>query len=74
MSIAIPAAGAFINALIIAIRSRRVTGSVIALVFFGLMCAAVAAVAFLGLDWNLLGPTLLILLGATILLGIFNRR
>ncbi len=74
VGIFIPAVGAIINALIVAVRQQRVNGSVISLVFFGLLTGATGAVAFLGLNWNLLGPTLLILVGATILLGVFRRR
>jgi hypothetical protein len=73
-AIFIPAVGALINALVIGIRSQRMSGAVLALLFFGLIAGATGVVAFLGLDWNLLGPILLILAGATILLGIFRRK
>ena len=74
VAIIIPAVGAFLDALIVAVRNQSINGSVIGLVFFGLLAGATGAVAFLGLNWNLLGPILLILVGATILLGVFRKK
>ncbi len=73
VAILIPAAGAFINALIAAARGRRF-GTILGLIIFGLMAAATGIVALLGLDWNILAPILLIVVGVGILLGIFSRR
>lgn len=69
----VPAAGALINALLLAVKGGRF-GAIIGLVFFGLMAAATGMIAFLGMDWNLLGPVLLILAGVGILIGIFSNR
>jgi hypothetical protein len=71
--ILIPAGGALINALIAGVRGRGF-GTVIGLITFGVMVAATGIVAFLGLDWNLLAPVLLIMVGVGILLGIFSRK
>lgn len=73
IAILIPSVGAFITALLVGSRGGRF-GEVIGLVIFGLLTGATGLVAFFGMDWNLLGPTLLIIAGVGILLGIFSKR
>ncbi|MEN4011524.1 MAG: hypothetical protein AB1453_02560 [Chloroflexota bacterium] len=73
IAILIPCAGAFINALLVGLRGGRF-GEVLGLVVFGLLNGATGLVAFFGMDWNLLGPALLIVAGVGILLGIFTKR
>ncbi len=73
IAILIPSAGAFITALLVGLRGGRF-GEVLGLVVFGLLTGATGLVAFFSMDWNLLGPALLIIAGAGILLGIFNKR
>lgn len=73
VAILVPAAGALINALVLAIRIGRVNAAVIGLLIFALCAATVGLVALLGLSWNLLGPVLLILVGIAVLFGVFSR-
>ncbi len=73
VAILIPAAGAIINALWITVRQRRITGAATGLIIFGMIAAAVGLVALLGVNWNILGPVMLILVGIGVLLGIFTK-
>jgi len=54
-------------------RGKR-SGAAFGLLVFGLMTLAVGVIAFLGIQWEILGPTLLILLGVAVLFGIFRKH
>jgi hypothetical protein len=74
VAILIPGLGAFINALIVSASSGGFNRTAFALVVFGLLVSATGVVALFGISWNYLGPILLIVLGITIMLGIFSRK
>jgi len=72
--ILIPGVGAVLGSLAGFLRGKPSFGRSFGLFIFGLMTLATGVIAFLGINWNILGPTLLILLGASILFGIFRKR
>jgi hypothetical protein len=71
----IPGIGALFNALL-AYRGNgnQMSWTSQSLLIIGLAICSVAVLSLLGLNWNLLTPLLLILLGLALLLGIFGRR
>lgn len=73
--ILIPGIGALLNALL-AYRSsgNQISWTSQSLLIAGAAASCVAVLILLGLDWNLLTPLLLIVLGLALLLGIFSRR
>lgn len=74
VAILIPGVGALITALIAAASGRKLFGVAFGLALFGLIVSATGVVAMLGLSWNLLGPILLIVVGLSIMIGIFTRK
>lgn len=71
--IALPGVGAFINAAWVFARQGGLSQAVVGLAVIGLGICAAAAVALLGLSWNVLGPVLLIVAGAAVLVGVWGR-
>jgi hypothetical protein len=74
VAILIPGIGAVINAMAAFVVSGKFSGTVFGLTIFGLLVTATGVVALIGISWNLLGPILLIVVGISVLLGIFSRR
>lgn len=74
VAILIPGIGALINSMFATIRARRFNSTAFGLFVFGLLVTATGVVALLGVSWDLLGPVLLIVLGLSVMLGIFSRR
>lgn len=73
VAILIPGVGALLGGLVGMARGKR-AGAAFGLLVFGLMTLAVGVIAFLGIQWAILGPTLLILLGVAVLFGIFRKH
>lgn len=72
--ILIPGLGAFLNAYLVFRKSdNRLNAAARGLLTAGLVASAVAVVALLGLDWNLLAPIILIGVGGVLLMGFGNR-
>jgi len=74
VAILIVGVGSLINALFLAVRTGKFFGVALAMATFGLLVTATGVVAYLGISWNLLGPLLLIVLGISIMLGIFTHK
>jgi len=73
--ILIPGVGALLNALIVFVMSdNHLTLAVQGLFVLGLVICAVASLALLGLDWNLLGPIIVIAIGIGFLVRFMVRR
>ena len=70
----IPGLGALYNALRSTLEAGRLNAAAISLVVVGFSACAVAAVAILGLGWNLLMPIILIGSGSMLLASGFIRR
>jgi hypothetical protein len=73
VAILIPGVGALLGGLVGMARGKR-AGAAFGLLVFGLMTLAVGVIALLGIQWEILGPTLLILLGVAVLFGIFRKH
>jgi len=73
IAILIPGAGALLGGLVGMARGKR-AGAAFGLMVFGILTLAVGVIAFLGIQWEILGPTLLILLGVAVLVGIFRKH
>lgn len=74
VAILIPGFGALLGGLISAGRTGRYSGTAFGLTLFGLATLAVGVVALVGVSWDILTPTLLILAGLAILFGIFRKK
>jgi len=74
VAILIAGVGALMNALILAARTGKFFGSSFTMTVFGLLVTATGVVAFLGISWSLFGPILLIVLGISIMPGVFTRK
>jgi hypothetical protein len=73
--ILIPGIGALLNSIVLFIQSdKQVTLAVQGLFILGLVICSVAALALLGLDWNLLAPVLVIAVGIGFLVRYWVRR
>lgn len=72
--ILIPGIGAVLGGLAGFVSGKPGFGTSFGLLIFGLMTLATGTIAFLGINWNILAPTVLILLGVAVLFGIFRRR
>lgn len=74
VAILISGIGALINALVVLARGGKFSGTAFGLTVFGLLVTATGVVALFGISWNLLGPIMLIVVGLSVMLGIFSRR
>lgn len=74
VAILIPGFGALLGGLISATKGGRYSAAAFGLAIFGLATLAVGVIAFLGVSWDILTPTLLILAGLAILFGIFRKK
>jgi len=73
--ILIPGVGAIINGLVVFLKGgNRLTWASQALLMLGLVITAVAALVLLGLDWNLLGPIIVIAIGVGFLTSYLAHR
>ena len=70
----IPGLGALYNALRISLEAGRLNAAAMSLIVVGFSACAVAAVALLGLDWNLLTPIILIGAGSMMLAAGFIKK
>lgn len=74
VAILIPGLGALLGGLVSAGQAGRYSGTAFGLTMFGLATLAVGVVALVGVSWEILTPTLLILAGLAILFGIFRKK
>ncbi len=75
VAILIPAFGAFLNATVICVQNGLKPGwTVWAFCIIGITCAATGLFAIFNLNWNLLGPIILISAGILVLSGILLKK
>lgn len=71
----IPALGAFVGAAAIMLNpNTRFKAGALILAIVGVACAAVGAIAYFGLDWNLITPIVFITAGVVVLLGLMKKN
>lgn len=74
IAILIPGLGALLGGLLSPLQAKKYTGSAFGLTLFGVATIIVGVIAFLGISWSILGPSLLILAGLGVLFGIFRKK
>ncbi len=73
LPIFLPGAGALIGTLVLFIRNKKMTWAAWMMLLTAVFTLAVAVVALMGLDWNLLFPVVLIACGVVILAGLIRK-